>query len=253
MRPTLARLARPLATAALLGLAAPALADLAAMTGPEREAFRAEVRAYLLEHPEVLMEAIEALDGQQATAQAEADAGMIAAQGPAIFEDGHSWTGGNPEGDVTVVEFMDYRCGYCRRAFQEVEDLVGTDGNIRFVLKEFPILGEQSDLASRFAVAVQQIEGPDAYKDAHDALMAMETDVTPEALSRLADGLGLDPEPILARMDGPEVAAVIDANHALAQALGISGTPTFVLGGRMVRGYLPFEAMQAAVAEERAG
>ena len=254
-RSAITRLVRPVAAAALLGLASPALADLdlAAMTGPEREAFRAEVRAYLLEHPEVLMEAIEALDGQQAAAQAQADAGLVAAQGPAIFEDGHSWVGGNPEGDVTVVEFMDYRCGYCRRAFQEVEELVGRDGNIRFVLKEFPILGEQSDLASRFAVAVQQVHGPDAYKDAHDALMAMETDVTPDSLARLADGLGLEAAPLLSRMEGPEVAAVIDANHALGQTLGISGTPTFVLGGRMVRGYLPLDAMRAAVAEERAG
>jgi protein-disulfide isomerase len=248
------RLVRTTATAALLALAGlPGLAqDAGGMTEAEREAFRAEVRAYLLENPEVLMEAISVLEAREEATRTQADRALVASLRAEIAEDGHSWVGGNPEGDITVVEFMDYRCGYCRQAFQEVEELVAADGRIRFVLKEFPILGEQSDLASRFAVAVQQIHGPDAYKDAHDALMLMDTDVTPDSLARLAEGLALDPEPILARMEGPEVAAVIDANHQLAQALGISGTPTFVMGDRMVRGYLPLDALEAVVAEERA-
>jgi protein-disulfide isomerase len=248
------RLVRTTATAALLALAGPGLAqDAGPMTDAEREAFRAEVRAYLMENPEVLMEAISVLEAREEAAQAEADRALVASLRAEIAEDGHSWVGGNPEGDLTVVEFMDYRCGYCRQAVQEVEELVAADGRIRFVLKEFPILGEQSDLASRFAVAVQQLHGPEAYKDVHDALMAMDTDVTPESLGRLAEGLALDPGPILARMEGAEVAAVIDANHQLAQRLGISGTPTFVMGDRMVRGYVPLDALEAIVAEERAG
>lgn len=240
--------------AALLAFALPASAQsVSEMTDAEREAFRAEVRAYLMESPEVLMEAIGVLEAREEGAQAEADRALVASLRAEIMEDGHSWVGGNPEGDVTVVEFMDYRCGYCRRAFQEVEDLVAGDGNIRFVLKEFPILGEQSDLASRFAIAVLQLHGDDAYKDAHDALMQMEAEVTPDTLGRLAEGLALDAAPILDRMASPEVAAVIDANHALAQQLGISGTPTFVMGDRLVRGYVSLDAMQAIVAEERAG
>lgn len=239
--------------AALTALATPLAAEVTDMTEPEREAFRAEVRAYLMENPEVLMEAISVLEAREDAAQAEADRALVASLRAEITEDGHSWVGGNPEGDVTVVEFMDYRCGYCRRAFQEVEDLVAADGNIRFVLKEFPILGEESDLASRFAVAVQQLHGPDAYKDAHDALMLMESEVTPDTLSRLAEGLALDPAPILDRMGSPEVAAVIDANHALARQLQISGTPTFVMGDRLVRGYVPLDAMEAIVAEARGG
>jgi protein-disulfide isomerase len=245
------RLVRTAALAAFLPLAAQSAAAQE-MTEAEREAFRAEVRAFLLENPEVLMEAISVLEAREEAAQAEADRALVASLRAEITEDGHSWVGGNPEGDITVVEFMDYRCGYCRQAFQEVEELVAADGRIRFVLKEFPILGEQSDLASRFAVAVQQLHGPDAYKDAHDALMSMNADVTPASLGRLAEGLALDPGPILARMEGSEVAAVIEANHALAQALAISGTPTFVMGDRMVRGYLPLDALEAIVAEERA-
>ncbi|TNC71372.1 DsbA family protein [Rubellimicrobium roseum] len=246
---------RRLAFAALLGAAAlPAAAlDLGAMTPEEKEAFGAQVREYLLQNPEVLTEAISVLETREQERQVEADRALVQQHLDALVNDGHSWIGGNPDGDITVVEFMDYRCGYCRRAFQEVEDLVAGDGNIRFILKEFPILGEQSDLASRFAIAVHQLHGDDAYKDAHDALMLMQTDVDESALRRLAEGLALDPQPILDRMEAPEVTAVIDANHQLGQTLGISGTPTFVMGDQMVRGYVPLSGMQALVADERAG
>ncbi|WP_210527747.1 DsbA family protein [Rubellimicrobium arenae] len=246
---------RRLALAATLAVTALPVAalDLGAMTPEEREAFRGEVRDYLLEHPEVLTEAISVLEQREADRQVAADQSLVQEHIEAITSDGHSWVGGNPDGDVTVVEFMDYRCGYCRRAFQEVEDLVSGDGNIRFVLKEFPILGPQSELASRFAIAVQQIHGDDAYKDVHDALMLMQTDVTPDSLSRLAESLALDPAPILDRMDAAEVTEVIAQNHDLAQKLNISGTPTFVMGDQMVRGYVPLPSMQALVADERAG
>ena len=244
---------RALAAAFAL-VAGPALAlDLAALTEAEREAFGAEVRAYLLENPDVLMEAIAVLEARDEGLQAGADAALIADHAAAIADDGHSWVGGNPEGDVTVVEFMDYRCGYCRQAFAEVEELVSTDGRVRFILKEFPILGEQSELASRFAIAAQQLHGADTYKDVHDALMMLQADITPDALSRLTEGFGLDPAPILARLQAPEVTAVIDANRALAESLRISGTPTFVVGGQMVRGYVPLQGMQAMVEAERAG
>ena len=241
-------------TALLAGAALPAAAlDLNAMTDEEREAFRAEVRSYLLENPEVLTEAISVLESREQQRQIEADQALVQQSMDAIANDGHSWVGGNPEGDVTVVEFMDYRCHYCRQAFQEVEDLVSADGNIRFILKEFPILGPQSDLSSRFAIAVQQLHGPDTYKDVHDALMLLQADADEGSLSRLAESLDLDPAPILELMNAPEVQAVIDENHALAQTLGISGTPTFVFGDQMVRGYVPLNVMQEIVEEERAG
>lgn len=241
-----------LAAVVLAGAALPAAAlDLSALSEAEREAFRAEVRAYLLENPEVLMEAIAVLESREAAAQEQADRQAVTENLQAIENDGISWVGGNPEGDVTLVEFMDYRCGYCRRAFETVEELVEGDGNIRFVLKEFPILGPQSELASRFAIAVHQIHGDDAYKDVHDALMTFQGDITPEALGRLAEALALDPEPVLARMDAPEVTAIIAQNRALANRLGITGTPTFVLGGRMVRGFVPLEAMEALVEQAR--
>jgi protein-disulfide isomerase len=240
-------------TALTLTLALPGFADgLTDMSDAERAAFRAEVRAYLMENPEVLVEVMNELEAREQVAAVARDKEMLAAQSDAIFNDAASYVGGNPDGDITVVEFIDYRCGYCRKAWQEVDQLVEGDGNIRFVLKEFPILGEQSVLASRFAIAVLQLHGDDAYKQAHDALLSMRADTTPDALVRVANDLGLEPQPIMDRMNAPEVTKVIEDNHRLAQTMDISGTPTFVVGGTMVRGYVPLEAMQQIVEEQRA-
>lgn len=250
--------ARPLALA--LALAAPALPavaqdrifDPAEMTAEEREAFRAEVRDYLMENPEVLMEAFQVLEARQAEAEAAFDAQAVLENAVELREADRSWTGGNPEGDITVVEFIDYRCSFCRRAFPEVEELVASDGNIRIVVKEFPILGEQSVLASRFAIASLQLEGEEAYKRVHDALIAWPGDMNDLAFELIAADLGLDYGPIGERMQSEEVTAVIAANHELAQKLNISGTPTFVIGDELIRGYLPLGGMREIVEEARA-
>ena len=240
-----------------LGLTALLLttAPLAAqeMTDAERSAFRAEVRAYLVENPEVLIEAMTALEAKQQADQANNDLTLLRDNAEEIFNDPASWAGGNLEGDITLVEFVDYRCGYCRKAHDEVAELVKSDGNIRFVLKEYPILGEESLIASRFAIAVRQLAGDEAYKQAHDTLIAFRGDINSETLGRLASDMGLDSAAVLARMDAPEVTAVIEANHALATKLDVSGTPTFVLDRTMVRGYVPLDGMRQIVEGQRAG
>lgn len=237
-------------SACLLGTTALA-GGLGEMTDDEREAFRTEVRAYLLENPEVLVEAMDVLQAQEEQAAANRDLEMLAANKDAIFNDPASWVGGNPEGDITLVEFVDYRCGYCKKAHDEVAELVASDGNIRFVLKEFPILGEDSLKASQFAISVLQLHGPDAYKSVHDALIALRGNPDEATLSSMASDLGLDPAPILARMSTPEVMTVIEANHALASTMEIQGTPTFVIDNTMVRGYVPLDGMRQIVAGQR--
>lgn len=225
--------------------------DLTDMSSAEREAFRGEIRAYLLENPEVIMEAVAVLENRQADAQVSADEELVRTHAEAIFNDSHSWVGGNPDGDITLVEFMDYRCGYCRRATPEVDELLKLDGNIRLIVKEFPILGEQSVEASRFAIAVKQVAGDDAYKAVHDALIAYTSDITAPALRRIAEGLDLPADDIIAAMDGDEVTDTINENYALGRALELSGTPSFILGDQMLRGYLPLDQMQQLVAANR--
>lgn len=246
------RLTFALAAAAAL-FAAPALAfDLAEMTDDERAIFRDEVRAYLLDNPEVLMEAIAVLERRQATEQVANDAALVAVNAQALFNDGYSHVAGNPEGDITIVEFVDYRCGYCRKAYPEVAELIEMDGNIRLILKEFPILGEESMLSARFAIATQMVAGEEAYARVHDALMTLRANATPETVVALADDLGLDGNAIFEAAQNPAVDAIIGANHALAGRLQINGTPGFVIGDQLLRGYLPLAGMQEVVAETRA-
>jgi protein-disulfide isomerase len=245
---------RTLLAALALGtaLSLPAAAfDLTAMSEGEKAAFGEAVRDYLMENPEVLIEAINVLEDRQQAMEAQNDKVLVQTNAKDIFEDGHSWVGGNPEGDVTIVEFLDYKCGYCKKAYDEVEKLLEKDGKIRFIVKEYPILGAQSDLAARFAVAVQQIGGEAAYETAHNALMAFRGDFTLESLSRLASDQGLDAEAVLKRMNEEEVTAVLRANHQLAERMAISGTPAFVIGEELMRGYAPVATMEKIVADQR--
>ena len=246
---------RLLASAALIvaGFAAPAQAfDISAMSDNERAAFRAEIRAYLMENPEVILEAYQVYESRQQQAQAQAEEQMVSTYAKQIFEDPNSWVGGNPNGDVVLVEFMDYRCGYCKKAFDEVNQLLEADGNIRFIVKEFPILGEQSVLASRFAIATKLVAGDDAYEKVHNELMTFKGNIAEKSLARLADKLDLDADAIMAKLNDPLVNQIISDNHSLAGALQISGTPTFVLGDEMLRGYVPLANMMELVAAVRA-
>lgn len=239
--------------ALVAALASPAAAfDVSAMSETEREAFRAEIRAYLLDNPEVLTEVIEVLQSRQAEAAAMQDLNLVKANSDDLFSDGHSFVGGNADGDITVVEFIDYRCGYCRKAHAEVAELIESDGDIRYIVKELPILGEQSVIAARFAIATLQVAGGAAYQAVNAGFYeSFRGDVTPETLTAFAASLELDADAIIAHMDAPEVTKVIEENHLLAQRLQISGTPTFVMGTQMLRGYSPLNEMQAIVAEER--
>ncbi|MBD3677026.1 MAG: DsbA family protein [Rhodobacteraceae bacterium] len=234
-------------------IALPAAAtDIDNMTDAERETFRAEVRAYLLDNPEVLAEAIAVLRQREAEAETVQDQRMVAANADAIFNDGFSWVGGNPDGDITIVEFLDYRCTYCKKAFPEVAELLSSDGNIRFIVKEFPILGEASVLASRFAIAVKNVEGDEAYGEVHDRLMTLRAEISESSLKRLAEDMELDFEAIFAEMNSDEITAIIRANHELADKLNISGTPAFVMEDQMLRGYVPLADMRRIVAALRA-
>ncbi len=225
--------------------------DLENMSDADRTAFGEQVRAYLLENPQVIMDAVQVLEQRQAAEQARGDIALIEQHSEAIFNDGYSWVGGNPDGDVTIVEFFDYRCGYCRRAHPEVTQLLELDGNIRYVAKEFPILGENSLVSSRFALAVREVAGDAAYKAASDALIALNADMDEPVLRRLADTLELDADAVIAAMDSDAVTTQLAQTRELAQTLQITGTPSFVMGDQLIRGYVPLDAMLQIVDEAR--
>ena len=225
------------------------------LTDEARAALRAEIRAYLMDNPEVIFEAVAEYERRAAAAQADMDVALVEVNAEAIFADGHSWEGGNPAGDLTLVEFMDYRCGFCRRAFPGMMEFVAGDGNVRLVIKELPILGPASEIMSRFAVAVHRQAGNDAYFRVHERLLELNGEPTDEVLAGIAQDLGLEAAPILAVMRSPEVSAILTENRRLAQRLQISGTPSFIMGdgtrGQMLRGMVPADQLRELADELR--
>lgn len=238
--------------AVLLVISSPASAfDLTDMTDAERAAFRAEIRAYLLDNPEIIIEVIGVLENRSAAASREADRQLIIDYADDIFDDGYSYVGGNPDGDIRIVEFNDYRCGYCRKAHPEIKELLEEDGNIRFIIKELPILGEASVISARFAIATRRLFGSDAYANMHDALINLQANPSEAVLRRIANGLGLDSDAILEEMTSDAVSAEINRNRALAQLMSIDGTPTFVAESELLRGYVPKDDFAQIIASLR--
>ena len=202
----------------------------------------------ILENPQIIMEAVQLLEQQEATAQAEATADVLKEQRQLLEQAPNAPVLGNPDGDVTVVEFFDYNCPYCRRAMLEVEGLIEADPNVRFVFREWPILGDGSVFAAKAALAARN---QDKYEEFHWALMGMEERAQEASVLRIAEEIGLDVDQLLSDMEAPEVQAHIDESMRLAQALGFSGTPSFVIGDNLVPGLVEQDQLEALVDEAR--
>lgn len=245
-------LAAALACPAAAGTEDAAPQQSSPFTADQVEAIHGEIRSYLLAHPEIVMEMVKILDEKQKSAAAVDDRALVAANSKAIFDDGFSWVGGNPDGKLTVVEFLDYQCGFCRKAQPEITELLERNDDVRLIVKEMPILGPGSDLAARAAVATLVTEGPEAYGRLHQELMTTKGQITDASLDRAFAQAGVDGEKARAAMDDPEVSRRLDATHALAETLGISGTPTFVVADTMVRGYIPLAQIEGLLEQHRA-
>lgn len=229
----------------------PALRLDAPLDDATRTVLQTEIRSYLLAHPEILNEMVTLLESQRQAQAIEADKAMVAGNAAAIFDDGFSFVGGNPEGSVTLVEFLDYQCGYCRRAHPDITRLIEADGDIRWVVKELPILGPGSELAARAAIATLIADGPAAYADLNHRLMKLQGPIDAETLDRVLGEAGLDAAAIHAGMQADEVTRRLQATQSLAGALQVSGTPTFVLGDQMLRGAVPLDQMAALIETHR--
>ena len=235
-------------------LAALALSTVLATPAAAQALDEARVKALVLEaireNPEIVMEAVGILqrrDAEAAEAQAQA---ALGASRDALERDPNAPVLGNPDGDVTVVEFFDYNCPYCRRAAGEVAEVVERDGMVRVVYREWPILGEGSVAASKAALAARE---QDAYEAMHDAMMAAEGRLDEAAVMAIAEAAGLDVERLRADMEAPEVQAHIDASMALAEALGFTGTPSFVIGDARAPGLIDADQMIEAIEAAREG
>ena len=204
------------------------------------------VKDYLMREPEIIYEAIQEFQRRQQIAEQERQTAMLTTHAGAIFEDERDGVV-NEDGDVTLVEFFDYRCGYCRSMAASMQTLLLRDPKLKFVLKEFPILGEDSMRAAKAALAAKQ-QG--AYIEFHNALMGA-SDMSMASIERLANHYDLDVEQLVSDMESDEVVAHINDSLELGRQLGISGTPSFVLGETIIPGAAPVAQLAQMIAEER--
>lgn len=207
------------------------------------------VRNTLRANPEIILEALQTLQDRRAAMGRSQQRDAVVANRAALLEDANSFVGGNPKGDVTIVEFFDYRCPYCRQSMAIVDELIKSDPGLRLVYKEYPVLGPQSLIAARLAVAARR----DArYEALHAALMTAPSPLDEEQVLRIAADLGLDADKLASAMNEPEIEDILRANHALARQLGISGTPAFVIGDTVIPGLTPLADLKRIVADVRA-
>jgi protein-disulfide isomerase len=246
---------RPLTDEAVKGLIATALAERDAALPQSHNQLDAAtlnpmIEDYLLSNPRILQRVSAALDAEIRTAEAEAARLAIASYKTEIFDDPDHVVLGNPSGDVTLVELFDYNCGYCRQAVPDLATLLAEDPNLRVILKEFPILSQESVDAAKVAIAVART-GAD-YWQFHQKLYSSRGQIGRDSALAAARDLGLSPVALELDMAGEEVAAILDRSYELARNLSISGTPTYIIGDELIPGAVGLEALRARIANMRA-
>ncbi|MGF1641559.1 MAG: DsbA family protein [Rhodospirillales bacterium] len=251
-----AALAASIGAASFTGLAAGEAAGddplAAAMTDAQKQRFDALVRQYILDHPEVIVESLQAYQTRQRAAeQRDAQAALVAMKGE-LENDPRMPIAGNPAGDVTVVEFFDYRCTYCKRVLPAIQELIESDGNIRYVFVEFPVLGPESVTAARAALAVWNLR-PETYFAFHTALLEARGSLSEDRVLQIATGLGLDAAQLRTAMADPKIDEALERNYALGRRINVTGTPAFVIGGKLVPGAIDLAAMKQLVSAARDG
>jgi protein-disulfide isomerase len=212
------------------------------------EEFNRRVREYLINNPEVLAEAMDRLEAREKKAQQLAVKTVLKERAGELLQDPNSPVGGNAKGNVTLVEFFDYNCSYCRRVAPTMTKLMAGDPQLRVVYKEFPILGPDSLFAAKAALAAQL---QDKYVPFHKAIMNRKGKVDEKFTLAAAAKMGLDVARLKKDMEAPEIAAAIEKNFKLAQALGINGTPGFVIGNQIIPGATDLKTLKTAVEQAR--
>ena len=213
-----------------------------------QQAVEQVVEQYIRAHPEVIEQTLQALQAKREAQERERVRNLIATKQAELLNDPNSPVSGNLEGDVTVVEFFDYRCGYCKRVAGAVTQLQQDDPNVRVVYKDYPILGEASVLAARAALASKAQGKHVAF---HEALLASKNELTQETIFNIATAVGLDKERLNTDMQNPTLQEVIEGNRALARELGINGTPGFIIGTELVPGALELKDLKNLIRQVR--
>ncbi|HEX9906393.1 MAG TPA: DsbA family protein [Propylenella sp.] len=231
----------------LLAVASPVRAE---MSGDEKREVEKVIRDYLLTNPEILEEAINALRAKREEAAAVEQANAIEENGDLIFGSEHQMVLGNPDGAITLVEFFDYNCGYCKRAVSDMVALLDGNPDLKIVMKEFPILSEGSAEAARVSIAVKDV-APESYLKFHQELFTRPGQANAAKALEVAVDLGLDKAVIETAAASESVTENLQEVHRVATMLGITGTPSYVLGTELVPGAIGFDKLQTKVASVR--
>jgi protein-disulfide isomerase len=240
--------------AALLAFAAPQASRADEFSKLQRSEIERIVHDYLVAHPEVLQEAIAELDRRQSAAAAEKHKDAVKQHAQALFSSPRQVVLGNPAGNVTFVEFFDYNCGYCKRAMSDMLTLLKDDPKLKVVLKEFPVLGPGSVEAAKVAVAVRmQDKTGEKYLEFHQKLLGGRGHADRAHALAVAKAIGMDMGRLEKDMNSPEVKATLQENFKLAEALGLNGTPSYVIGDHVVVGAVGLLALQEDINTARCG
>jgi len=248
MTPMMTRLAG--AAAALLMLALPVAAQ--EFSAPQKGEIERIIKEYLISHPEVLQEAIAELDKRQAAADVEKAKAAVAGNAETLFNSTRQVVLGNPKGDVTMVEFFDYNCGFCKKAMADMFELLKDDPKLRIILKEFPVLGPGSVEAARVAVAVRmQDKTGKKYLEFHQKLLGGRGQADKARALAVAKDVGFDMARIEKDMSSDEVKKTIAESMKLAEVLGVNGTPSYVVGDEVIVGAVGLDALKEKLAAGR--
>ncbi|KIZ37594.1 MULTISPECIES: DsbA family protein [Rhodopseudomonas] len=239
---------------ALAAVGAPQAASAQQFTDGQRGQIESIVKNYLLTHPEILEEVSAELSKRQAAAEAEKHQSAISENAKTIFDSPRGVTIGNKNGDVTLVEFFDYNCGYCKRAMNDMLTLMKSDPKLKVVLKEFPVLGPGSVEAAQVAVAVRmQDPTGEKYLAFHQKLLGGRGQADKAHAMAAAKEAGLDMAKLEKDFSSPEVRATIEENFKLAEAMGMNGTPSYVIGKQVVVGAVGLDTLKEKVGMARCG
>lgn len=241
------------AVGALIAAHATVPARIAQSTAPAASPDKAlgrSIRDYLMANPEVLVEAMQELERKQDSQRDTMAQKGIAEHEKELLADPESPITGNPSGDVTVVEFNDYQCPYCKRSYSVIKAVLAKDGKVKVILKDLPILGEASRIAALAALAARNQQKHEAL---HNALMEFNGKLDRDRIMQIAGSVGLDTQQLQKDMDDPKLKEILDRNMALATALGVRGTPAFVIGKQFVPGAVDGDALKQLIEDARKG
>jgi protein-disulfide isomerase len=217
----------------------------------QRQAIEAIVKDYLVKNPDVLQEAIAEGEKRAQETQKLAQAAALKESREALHNSPHGVVAGNPAGDVTMVEFFDYNCGYCRKALGDIQALIKGDPKLRVVLRDFPVLGAESLEASKLALAAKQQLKADKMFDFHVKLLETKGRVTGERALAVAKEMGLDVVRLAKDAQGPDVKAALSENMTLGDKLGLSGTPAFIIGDEVIPGAVGVDPIRKTISDVR--